>query len=48
MAYEQEDKGAVQDIEAFDVNATAENFRETSDEFAEDARKLKIKIKKNQ
>ena len=39
MAYEQEDGGAVQDIKSFDVNATAENFRETSDQFAEDARR---------
>ena len=39
MAYEQEDGGAIQQIDAFDVTATAENFRETSDEFTE-----KVKI----
>ena len=48
MAYEQEDGGAVQDIKSFDVNATAENFRETSDQFAEDARKIKSKNNANE
>ena len=37
MSYDQDDKGAVQDIEAFNVVSTAENFRETSTQFAEDA-----------
>ena len=43
MAYEQEDGGAVQGIGSFDVTSTAENFRETSDQFAEDAKKIKEK-----
>ena len=33
MAYDQKNKGAVQEIEAFDVEASAENFRKTSQEF---------------
>ena len=36
MSYDQDDKGAVQDIEAFNVVSTAENFRETSTQFAQD------------
>mgnify|MGYP000117806822 CR=1 FL=1 len=40
MAYDQKDKGAVQDIEAFNVETSAENFRKTSVEFKE--KKLKI------
>ena len=36
MSYDQDDKGAVQDIEAFNVVSTAENFRETSTQFAKD------------
>jgi len=35
MAYDQKDKGAVQDIEVFDVETSAENFRKTSKEFKE-------------
>ena len=45
MAFEQEDGGAVQGINTFDVNATAENFRETSDQFAADAKGIKNKNK---
>ena len=40
MAYDQKDKGAVQDIEVFDVETSAENFRKTSKEFKE--KNLKI------
>ena len=40
MAYDQKNKGAVQEIEAFDVEASAENFRKTSQEFNE--KNLKI------
>ena len=36
MANEQKDGGAVQDIEIFNVKASAENFRDTTDEFAKD------------
>ena len=36
MAYEQKDGGAVQDIEIFNVKASAENFRETADQFNQD------------
>ena len=33
MAYDQKDNGAVQDIKSFNVEASAENFRKTSQEF---------------
>ena len=45
MAYEQEDGGAVQGMNTFNVNASAENFRETSDQFAADAKGIKKKKK---
>ena len=35
MAYDQKDKGAVQDIKSFNVEASAENFRKESTEFKE-------------
>ena len=35
MAYDQKDKGAIQDIDIFDVEASAENFRKESKEFNE-------------
>ena len=35
MAYDQKDKGAIQDIESFDVETSAENFRKESKEFNE-------------
>ena len=44
MAYDQKDKGAVQDIKSFNVEASAENFRKTSQEFNDT--NLKI-LKKN-
>ena len=44
MAYDQKDKGAIQDIEAFNVEASAENFRKESTEFKE--KKIKI-LQKN-
>ena len=40
MAYEQEDGGAVQDIKAFNPKATAENFRETQESFANDVKDI--------
>ena len=40
MAYEQEDKGAKQEIENFNVTSSAENFRETSEKFFEDAKDI--------
>ena len=40
MAYEQEDGGAVQDIKAFNPKATAENFRETQESFADDVKDI--------
>ena len=33
MAYDQKDKGAIQDIESFNVESSAENFRKSSQEF---------------
>ena len=46
MAYEQEDGGAIQEISAFDVEATAENFKESSDEFAQKTKKIS-EVQKN-
>ena len=40
MAYEQDDGGAVQDIKAFNPKATAENFRETQESFADDVKDI--------
>ena len=40
MAYEQEDKGAKQEIENFNVTSSAENFRESSEKFFEDAKDI--------
>ena len=45
MANEQKDGGAVQDIEIFNVKASAENFRDTTDEFAKDVEDIQ-KIEK--
>ena len=47
MAYQQKDKGAVQDIEAFSVKSSAENFRKTSDEFADAAQEIVGKNENN-
>ena len=41
MAYDTKDGGAVQDIEAFNMKSSAENFRETSEKFAKDAVEIK-------
>ena len=46
MAYEQEDGGAVQEMSAFDVEATAKNFRESSDEFAQKSKNIS-EVQKN-
>ena len=46
MAYEQDDGGAVQEISAFDVEATAKNFRESSDEFAQKSKNIS-EVQKN-
>ena len=46
MAYEQEDGGAIQEISAFDVEATAKNFRESSDEFAQKSKNIS-EVQKN-
>ena len=48
MAKDMEGKGAVQDIEAFNVVKTAENFRETADQFAADVKKVKSKNNANE
>lgn len=45
MANEQKDGGVVQDIEIFNVKASAENFRDTTDEFAKDVEDIQ-KIEK--
>jgi len=46
MAYDQKDKGAVQEIEAFNVKASAENFRKTSEQFSQDTKEILNKNKK--
>ena len=48
MAKDMEGKGAVQDIETFNVVKTAENFRETADQFAADVKKIKSKNNANE
>ena len=40
MAYDQKDKGAVQEIESFNVKASAENFRKTAEKFNEDSNEI--------
>ena len=40
MAYDQDDKGAVQNIESFNVKSSAENFRETAEKFSQDAKDI--------
>ena len=41
MAYDQKDKGAVLDIESFNVKASAENFQKSSSKFSETAKDIK-------
>ena len=48
MAYDQKDKGAVQEIESFNVKASAENFRESAEQFSNDTREILNKNEKNQ
>ena len=48
MAYNQKDKGAVQQIESFSVKETAENFRETSGQFSDVSSEILSKNKKDQ
>ena len=45
MAYDQKDKGAVQEIESFNVKASAENFRKTSEQFNQDSNDILNKNK---
>ena len=46
MAYDQKDKGAIQDIESFNVEKSAENFRDESGQFKKSATKIINKISK--
>ena len=48
MAYDQDDKGAVQEIESFNVKASAENFRNTSQEFSKDTSEILNKNRKEE
>ncbi|MDC0944528.1 secretin N-terminal domain-containing protein [Candidatus Pelagibacter sp.] len=48
MAYNQKDKGAVQEIESFNVKASAENFRKTSEQFSQDTKEILNKNKKEE
>ncbi len=48
MAYDQKDKGAVQEIESFNVKASAENFRKTSEQFNQDSNEILNKNKKEE
>ena len=47
MAYDQKDKGAVQEIESFNVKSSAENFRKSSDQFSKDTRDILNKNSKS-
>ena len=48
MAYDQKDKGAVQEIESFNVKSSAENFRKSSDQFSKDTRDILNKNSKSE
>lgn len=48
MAYDQKDKGAVQEIESFNVKASAENFRQTAEQFNQDSNDILNKNKKEE
>ena len=48
MAYDQKDKGAVQEIESFNVKASAENFRKTSEQFNQVSNEILNKNKKEE
>ena len=48
MAYDQKDKGAVQEIESFNVKASAENFRQTAEQFNQDSNDILNKNKKDE
>lgn len=48
MAYDQKDKGAVQEIESFNVKASAENFRQTAEQFNKDSNEILNKNKKEE
>ena len=48
MAYDQKDKGAVQEIESFNVKASAENFRQTAEQFNQDSNEILNKNKKEE
>ena len=48
MAYDQKDKGAVQQIESFNVKASAENFRDTANQFSKDASEILNKNEKKE
>ena len=48
MAYDQKDKGAVQEIEAFNVKASAENFRKTSEQLSQETKDILNKNKKKE
>ena len=47
MAYDQKDKGAVQEIESFNVKSSAENFRKSSGQFSKDTRDILNKNSKS-
>ena len=47
MAYDQKDKGAVQEIESFNVKSSAENFRKSSDQFSKDTSEILNKNSKS-
>ena len=48
MAYDQKDKGTIQDIESFDVKASAENFRKTANKFKKDTSDILNKNRKEE
>ena len=48
MAYDTDDKGAVQEIDSFNVKTSAENFRETSQKFSDESKEILNKTKKEE
>ena len=48
MAYDQKDKGAVQEIESFNVKSSAENFRDSAEQFSNDTREILNNNEKNE
>ena len=48
MAYDQKDKGAVQDIESFNLMTSAENFRTSAEKFSKETNEIINKNRKEE